>query len=308
MIDVILCCYNQSKYIEKALQGICKQKVNEKINLIVADDCSPDDTLEKIRKYTLPDFIQINILPNKKNLGFIKNYQRAFMACSSKYIFIIEGDDYWTSEDHISNHIHFLEEHSEVSMTMNRLTILNNESHEISYSYWEENWHGHKLWFLEEQIFANRLGNLSACCFRGDLIAKLPKRLFNLYFADWLLGMIMCESGPLAILEKSTSVYRVHPNGQWSRMTLDEQNNELFRLGNIYDKYFGYKYTNEFNSLRNRLGFSIKEKYNLKIKNLLKKAILFFYLRRRKILFCLFILFLIFLIFISPEQIFTKGV
>ena len=51
-IDIILFCYNQEQYIEQALRSIYAQELPEGVSarIIVADDCSPDKTLEIDRK------------------------------------------------------------------------------------------------------------------------------------------------------------------------------------------------------------------------------------------------------------------
>lgn len=253
MIDIILCCYNQEKTIEKALLSIYSQVTSEKANLIIADDSSADKTLEIIKRITPPDWINQVYLEKENNLGFVKNYKRAFNSCHSDFVFILEGDDYWHSPNHIEQHLVFLRENIDISMSMNRLTLLYENSGKIDYSYWDDNWGLVKKWTLAEQIYANRLGNLSGCCFRGELIRKLPKKLFDIYFADWLLGMIMAQDGNIAIFKETTSTYRICPNGQWSRMTQEEQRLEMLKCADIYEKYFDFKYKTEFEALRARL-------------------------------------------------------
>ena len=89
MIDIILCCYNQEKYIEQALTSIYLQNFSDKANLIVADDSSSDRTLEIIENIPSPAWINKVYLPSEKNMGLVQNYKRAFHACKSDFIFIL---------------------------------------------------------------------------------------------------------------------------------------------------------------------------------------------------------------------------
>lgn len=269
MIDIVLCCYNQEKYIEQTVKSIYSQKFSDKANLIVADDCSQDKTLEIIKSIPNPDWINLVILPNTHNLGFIKNYKRAFEQCTSDFIFILEGDDFWHFPNHLQQHVDFLTSHPEISMSMNRLTLEFVASDKTSFSPWKNSWKEYKTWSLKEQIFANRLGNLSACCFRGELIKKLPENLFDIDFADWLLGMIMAETNPIAVLQESTSTYRIQPMGQWSGMTYEEQRQDIIASANLYNEYFENKYDKYFTELIKRTN-SFYSRLKIFIKKLIR--------------------------------------
>lgn len=244
-VNVILITYNQEKYIEQALHSILMQETTFAFDIIVADDCSTDATLNIIRQYANESNIKFIFLPNNENLGYIKNYQRAFAACESDYITIMEGDDFWNSPHHIQNHIAFLDNHSECSMCFNRHIRLFEDQYREEIPEWTgEN--NYQYFTTEQMIQGNKIGNLSCCTFRSELIKKLDPHLFDLTFADWLLGMIMGQYGYLGYLEQVTSTYRIHDNGQWSRMSETEQTLKMISQLKLYDKILGYKYTRLF--------------------------------------------------------------
>ena len=107
MIDVILCCYNQENTIQQALESIYSQKTDDVVNIIVADDMSNDKTLEIIKSIPKKKGFEISILESENRLGLEKNYQRAFAHCKNEFVFILEGDDWWSSENHIKQHVIF---------------------------------------------------------------------------------------------------------------------------------------------------------------------------------------------------------
>jgi glycosyltransferase involved in cell wall biosynthesis len=91
MIDIILCTYNSSDTIEQCINSILNQTY-EKFNLFVFDDCSADDTVEKIKAFKDD---RITIISSKKNIGtyagknfVLKNY------CKSQYVALHDSDDY----------------------------------------------------------------------------------------------------------------------------------------------------------------------------------------------------------------------
>lgn len=292
MIDIIVCCYNQEKFIKKTMQSIYSQilDVGTKVNLIIADDSSPDRTLEIIKSIEKPDWANLNILENNGNLGFVKNYQRAYKECKGDYVLILEGDDWWHDPNHMKKHIDYLKTHPEISMTMNRITTYSEATEETKTYDWDETWGDSKEYNLQEQIFINRLGNLSSCCFRGQYIRDLPEKLFNIRFADWLMGIIMAQYGNIAILKDSTSTYRVHPKGQWSGMDYVAQNEKILECAKLYDKFFEGKYKKDFDNLKSTVQLNIeiwnKQKNAAKTnpKAFAKKVLKFFWIRKKKVL------------------------
>ena len=250
-IDIILITYNQEKYVSQAVESILMQKTNCNVHVIIADDCSTDSTLDIIHSYDGNSQFQFEYLSScKQNIGMSRNYGRAFSKCNGKYVFILEGDDYWCNPKHLEQHIEFLENHQEASMSMNRLILLYEEKSLYSYPTIQNV----EFYNIKQQIVdINHLGNLSGCCFRILLIKQLPEKIFDIGFADWLLGMFMAQYGLLAVLPEATSVYRINKNGQWSGMTDEQKHNTLLNACHKYDNFFDEKYKDYFEELYNRL-------------------------------------------------------
>jgi glycosyltransferase involved in cell wall biosynthesis len=97
-LSIILITYNQSAYIERAIQGLLSQDYDfKKTEIVVADDFSTDNTLDLIKRL-LPEnaFFRIRYLDCSINHGITRNYERSIAACEGEFIAILEGDDYWT--------------------------------------------------------------------------------------------------------------------------------------------------------------------------------------------------------------------
>ena len=113
MVSVIIISYNQEKYIREAIDSVLMQKVNFKYELILADDCSPDNTKEILEEYKArcPDIVKIAY--RERNLGATKNELDAEFKASGKYLTILEGDDYWCDENKLQKQVNFLELHDD---------------------------------------------------------------------------------------------------------------------------------------------------------------------------------------------------
>lgn len=248
IVDIILITYNQEQYISQAVESILMQSVNDdvQVRVIVADDCSKDKTLEIIKSYEEKSPFQFTYLSTDTNLGISKNYQRAFAICNGDYIAILEGDDWWSTPNHLENHIRFLSSHHECCMSMNRISYIRPETPQPITFGWNYNEDVHYVDTKSQIKDGNQLGNLSACVFRTCCIKSLESSLYDLYLADWMLGVMLSQKGLIAILKESTSVYRQNPHSKWAALSRNEQISQLINLAESYDKYQNGLYHEEW--------------------------------------------------------------
>lgn len=65
--------------------------------MIITDDGSSDNTIEILKKYQKEDK-RIKLYQNEKNLGFVKNFEKAISLCSGEYIALADQDDIWKED------------------------------------------------------------------------------------------------------------------------------------------------------------------------------------------------------------------
>lgn len=236
----------------QTLESILMQEAAHDVEIIVADDCSSDNTVDIIKEYENKTGFKFIYLQKSHNVGYNKNYSQAFAACTGDYVAIMEGDDYWLKPNHLQNHIDHLEANPGSSMSYNRhLRLFIDQDREEIFDWTESK--DYELITTEQLALGNKIGNLSCCIFRGKHVRNLDPKLFDMEIADWMLGMYMGQFGPLLYLEDVTSAYRIHDNGQWSKMDDKTQYLRIIEFINEYDKYFNYKYTEAFTKHKRRL-------------------------------------------------------
>lgn len=251
-LSILLICYNQENFINQCIDSILFQNIPFDYEIVVADDCSIDRTLDIIKEKLDVRKNHLKILDNEINLGISKNYQRGFAACKGEYIAVMEGDDYWTNPERLLIHINFLEVHRECVMSMNRYIEFDENSNSIKHI----GWHGtddFKYVTTIDMASGNKLGNLSACVFRKEEINKIKLDFYLLDVADWILGLVLSKNGFIAILKELTSVRRVHEKGEWSKMSLMKKNDNLISCIDSYNKYLEYKYNREFTEYKTKI-------------------------------------------------------
>lgn len=93
--------YNGEKFLREQLDSILAQSVSD-FELVVCDDCSSDSTWAILQEYEKKD-ARIKTVHNERNLGFVKNFEKAISLCKGDYIALSDQDDIWKS-----NHLEVL--------------------------------------------------------------------------------------------------------------------------------------------------------------------------------------------------------
>jgi len=119
IISVCVITYGQERYIRQTLKGILSQEANFVIELIIANDNSPDNSDSLIQEFIKnnqnANFI-IRYFKHENNIGAMPNFKFALEKCSGKYIAICEGDDYWTDPLKLQKQVDFLEANSDYTL------------------------------------------------------------------------------------------------------------------------------------------------------------------------------------------------
>lgn len=114
LVSVGILTYNSSKYIIEALESV-KIQTYKKIELIVSDDCSKDNTVEICRKWLEENesrFVNTKLITVEKNTGTSANCNRRLAACKGEWLKGLAGDDA-LFPDCIENFINFVRHNPE---------------------------------------------------------------------------------------------------------------------------------------------------------------------------------------------------
>jgi len=93
--SVLIANYNNLKYIDQCLESVINQNY-KKIEIIVVDDNSSDNSLEVLSKYSS----QIKLIKKKQKSGIgffdqMSSYYEAFKESKGEIIFFLDSDDYF---------------------------------------------------------------------------------------------------------------------------------------------------------------------------------------------------------------------
>ena len=92
-VSVIVPAFNAQETIGNALISLQDQTYQD-FDVIVCDDCSTDDTLAVVRKFSDKDH-RLTVLSNEKNMGPSFSRNRAISVTSSEWIAMLDADDFF---------------------------------------------------------------------------------------------------------------------------------------------------------------------------------------------------------------------
>lgn len=217
-ISICLITYNHGNFVRKTLESIIEQVKAFSWELIIADDCSTDNTREIIQEYKLRFPEEIRLIFQRENVGPFRNWMDLLQSAKGKYISYIEGDDYWLDPLKLKKQYEFLEDNlSYIACCGNSLYVRNEKEMEPV-----RNWKKSRDIVTKDFLFGNDL--LSATIFfRNNLPENLPHLFKNVYAGDWMLYYILSKKGKFYYMPEIFAAYRVHSNGLWSHLNYIEQ-------------------------------------------------------------------------------------
>lgn len=209
LVSVLLITYNQQDYIAQAIESVLMQKVNFPYEIIIGEDLGPDNTRAICENYAAKyDFI--HVLPRTKNLGVAGNWCDCVQHAQGKYIFMLDGDDYWTAPNKMQMQVDFMELHEKCIICHTDVQIFSMHSGKLRSSKKSNVPEGmiqHDVLVGREQVTS------STMCLRTELVKKhIPFDMFvddDFPCEDWPAIVILAAYGEIYYIPQATTVYRV---------------------------------------------------------------------------------------------------
>lgn len=108
-MSIIMPSFNCGAFVEETIRSVQAQTY-QNWEIVFVDDCSVDDTIEKVSKIREDD-PRIRLFQNSKNMGAAVSRNLALQQAKGRWIAFLDSDDLWAT-DKLEKHIRFMEEHN----------------------------------------------------------------------------------------------------------------------------------------------------------------------------------------------------
>lgn len=264
-VTVCMINYNQEKFIKEAIESVLMQECNYDFELLIADDCSTDNS-KSIVKNIIENHHSghlITLLEREQNLGMTPNFFETLKLCKGEYIALCDSDDFWRDAHKLQKQIDFLENNRDYVVSFHDVALFDENSQRINRNFIiEEVKRDYKKIELQCGAFLMPV----TMCFR-NVISQIPKEAYNVTNWDVFLISLLGEFGEAKFMKDIIPAgYRLHQNNISG--TLTEMNKNYQRIV-VY--FYLFKFYNRIK--KNNIAYKFFMRYNQAIKKLIKHSL-----------------------------------
>ena len=128
ILSISVAAYNLEKLISKNIESFVNSEVRDKLEIIVTDDESKDDTAKIVKEYEkkYPGIVR---LIQQKNAGPGSTVNSGIKNATGKYFKMVDGDD-WVVTENLAKIIEFLEK-TDVDMVITNYQVFSNKDEKV---------------------------------------------------------------------------------------------------------------------------------------------------------------------------------
>lgn len=206
-ISVALCTYNGAKYIEQQLKSILRQTVQPD-EIVISDDGSSDDTLQRVEACLAGQKIECRILHNQGTHGVVGNFTNAILACSGELIFTSDQDDVWR-KDKVEIMTACFEKDEKVMLAFSDAELVDGELHSLHRKLWDSLPYKGEPEDIFQRMLKGCIVTGAAMAFRKSLFEENAP-VGEGWLHDGWLGICAAAEHAVVPIHESLILYRQH--------------------------------------------------------------------------------------------------
>jgi glycosyltransferase involved in cell wall biosynthesis len=218
-VSVLVVTYNHARFVRQAVDSALAQQLSQPFEILISEDCSTDGTRQIVEEYAESHPHLVRLLLSERNLHSNEVVARGFRAAQGRYVALLDGDDYWTSDDKLHAQVAFLDGRPDITICFHNAQVVDEHSRSAG-----------RLWNVPDQpeisgLHALLRGNFiatSSVVYRRAAVAEIPAWYDHFFpVTDWPLHVLYAREGRIGYLDRTLGAYRLHGGGLFS--PLDER-------------------------------------------------------------------------------------
>jgi glycosyltransferase involved in cell wall biosynthesis len=109
-VSFLIPCYKLAHFLEECVGSMLRQTYTD-FEIVILDDCSPDNTEEVARRITDP---RVRYVRHEQNIGHLRNYNYGIGVGRGEYLWLISADDNLKDPTLLARYVEVLDRHPRV--------------------------------------------------------------------------------------------------------------------------------------------------------------------------------------------------
>lgn len=237
LLSVVIPNYNHAPYLQQRIDSVLNQTFQD-FEVIILDDCSPDNSKEIIEFYRGHEKVK-KIIYNEVNSGStFKQWQKGIELAEGEYIWIAESDDF-SDKTFLHTLLQPFISHPDLILSYCQSMIVDESGNPQGLSDWADaldhfKWkHDYiaNTWVEVRKYlsYRNTIVNASAVVFRKPANIDILQESINMkMLGDWLFWRkLLSQEGKIAFFSAPLNFFRLHPDTTRAATTKQK---ELIRM------------------------------------------------------------------------------
>ena len=240
-IDILLTTYNTKiEYLKEQIESILNQ-THKNFNLIISDDCSPNEEVREILKQYEQKDDRITLYFQEKNLGCTKSFEFLLNKATSEYIAFSDHDDIWYPNK-IEKSLEILKQ-KDVSLVYCDAQQIDENGEILQESYLK--YKNMPIVSGKDFIlpFSRHIAIGCSQLFTKQVKEKMIPFSEKTFAHDWHSVYIASQLKGICCVDEQLFGYRIHGNNIFGGRNF-KQNMKIWKekKGNSYKSYLKYRY------------------------------------------------------------------
>jgi glycosyltransferase involved in cell wall biosynthesis len=204
---------------------VVAQETRFDFEMIVGNDCSPDDTRLILDRLAAERPGRVKPIHREHNVGMQANFMDLYSRARGDYVAFLDGDDFWTDPHKLQKQVDFLDAHPDHSFCFHNVNVLDREGAQTEHGVIGAvgpRFEGRTTFGLEDLIPMHFVPSCSIVA-RNRLIRAWPRWLDGSHGIDWAFVLLHARHGPFARVEGTMATYRRHSGGAWTSLPPSRQ-------------------------------------------------------------------------------------
>lgn len=248
LVSVFIPSYNGADFIAQTIQSVLDQTY-QNFELVICDDCSPDNTVEVIRSF---QDSRIRLIQNEKNLGYWGNFSKCIETTKGAYLKLLNDDD-MLAPAALEKAVSILQAYPEVSLVAGSSLVIGSDNEVIlKRSVYR------KDRVLDGKSFARRTFHFGRNLYSetGMMTFRNDKEFLRKFFSeaenfgiDWELGLELSCVGKVYYLADVVGYFRISTDSLSVKTKPEYHFSEHMKIFTRHQKK-GILHLTEFDRLR----------------------------------------------------------